>query len=56
MFSGVYWNQPVCPSMCPTVQNILVSVKALGRVNAHLVIALVKQFEKNFVKYAFLYA
>ena len=20
MFSGVYWNQPVCPSVCPSVR------------------------------------
>ena len=29
MFSGVYWNQPVCPSVCPSVYRILVSVKVL---------------------------
>ena len=30
MFKGVYWNQPVCPSMCMSVHNVLVSVKALS--------------------------
>ena len=30
MFSWVYWNQPVCPSMYPSVYKILVSVKALA--------------------------
>ena len=28
-FQGVYWNQRVCPSMCPSVYKILVSVKVL---------------------------
>ena len=31
MFSGVYWNQPVCPSVCPSVYKILVAVKGLAR-------------------------
>ena len=30
MFSGVYWNHSVCPSMCPSVYKILVSVKVLA--------------------------
>ena len=52
MFSGVYWNQPVCPSVhvtvfpfvcwsvCPSVRpsvyKILLSVKALAGVLSHI--------------------
>ena len=32
MFSGVYWNQPVCQSLYPSVNKILVSVKVLAGV------------------------
>ena len=31
-FLGVYWNQPVCPSLCISVYKILFSVKALAGV------------------------
>ena len=40
MFLGVFWNQPVCPSMCLSVYlsvyKILVSVKAGGGINLFL--------------------
>ena len=43
MFSGVYWNQPVCLSMCPldtfvcmSVYKILHPVKALAGVSSHI--------------------
>ena len=37
MSSGVYWNQPVCPSVYPSVYKILVSVKGLsGGIKSHL--------------------
>ena len=29
MFLGVYWNQPICPSVCPSVYKIQLSVKVL---------------------------
>ena len=32
----VYWNQPVFPSVCPSVYRILLSVKALGGVSSHI--------------------
>ena len=32
MFLGVYWNQPVCPSVRPSVYKIKVSVKVLAGV------------------------
>ena len=42
MFSGLYWNQPVCRSVCLSVYKILVSVEALlGGIKSHLVTAVV---------------
>ena len=43
MFSGIYWNQPVCLSMCPSiyVQNSSFCQSAFRRIKSHLPIALV---------------
>ena len=35
MFSGVCWDQSVCPSVCLSVYKILISVKALVGVLSH---------------------
>ena len=51
MFSGVYWNQPVCPSVCASVrvsvcvQNTTFCQSAGGGTKSHSVTVLV-----NFVK------
>ena len=34
MFLGVYWNHPVCPSVC--VQNTSFCQRAGGGINLHL--------------------
>ena len=40
VFSGEYWNRPVCPSVCQSVclsvYKILVSIKALAGVLSHI--------------------
>ena len=47
MFSGVYWNKPVCPSVCPSVgvfvcvQNTTFCQIACGGIKSHSVTALV---------------
>ena len=49
MVSGVYWNQPVCQSVClsvylfvyPSVQNSSGCQSPLGDIKSHLVTALV---------------
>ena len=55
MFSGVYWNQPVCPSVCVSVrvsvcvQNTSFCQTAGGGIKPHLVTALVFFFVSNFL-------
>ena len=55
MFLGVYWNQPVCPSVRPCVcvsvcvQNTRFCQSAGGGIKSHLVTALILN-GKDFVK------
>ena len=43
MFSGVYWNQSVCPSICVSVSVCVQNtVRASGAIKLHLVTAVVR--------------
>ena len=45
MFSGVYCNEFVCPSVCPSVQNTTFFQGASGSIESHSVTALVPKDE-----------
>ena len=46
-FSWVYWNQPVCPSLCPSVYKKLLCQNAGDGIESHSVVALVQLVTKR---------